>query len=94
MIRILVTTTVVSRQDMRKLVQFPLEVEFESLDAAYDHLVDKGAIKGMRVTMNFLADGRRMVRERFPQIVGLGGVATISVCHYDLVEQAEVGTDE
>lgn len=95
MIKAIVTTTIVSRHDTQRLIQFPLEIEdASSIAEVYAILTEEGALHGKRVNFDFLRDGRRMVRERIETIVGINAVATLAPCHYEYFEQDEVGADE
>lgn len=95
MLKTIVTTTIVSRHDTHRFIQFPIEVDDAlSLEEVHDKLVRDGSIFGQRVNFTFLPNGLRVVTERTPQIVTLAGVAAIGLCPYEYFEADEVGTDE
>lgn len=94
MFRAIVTTTIVSRHDAQRFIQFPMELDgVSSVAEAYRILTERGAIYGQRVNFTFLPDNRRQVTERIPQIVSLAGIATLAPCPYEYFETDEVGAN-
>lgn len=93
MLKTIVTTTIVSRHDTHRFIQFPIEVDAPSLEDVHAALVRDGSIFGQRVNFTFLSDGRRIVMERTPQIVTVAGIAAMGLCPYEYFEADEVGAN-
>ncbi|QDC00371.1 hypothetical protein [Mesorhizobium sp. 8] len=93
MLRILVTTTIVSQRDTQRLVHFAMEVDEPSLEKVHEALVRDGSIFGQRIVTEFKTEGVRRIIGRVPQIVGLATLATATICTYEFVEP-EGGSDE
>lgn len=93
MLRILVTTTIVSQRDPHRLVYFAMEVDEPSLQSVHEALIRDGSIFGQRIVTGERGDGPRRITDRVPQIVGLSALATATVCPYEFIEPVD-GADE